>query len=369
MTRRAFLALAPVAACSRRGEAGFPGVVFVANEEGRSIAVVDLMKFRVRSEIALEADPTAVISHPRRPAVYALTPQTGVVHEIDPATFQARRKARIGAPVTSMRLAADGASLWVLSRESRALIQLPLDSFQSGARIRLPGAPADFDLAAGKAAVTLPEEGALAMADLRAARVERVTSTGPDPQTVRFHAEGKRVLCGNRGNRTLSIYDVAAGQIVVHLPLAVEPEHFCYKASNEGELFVTGPGMDAVVVVYPYQSEVRETRLMGRSPGAMAVSAVPEYLFVANTESGNISVMDVETGKLLASVAVGAEPRYVSVTPDSQYALALNSRSGDMALLDIAAFSIARRTARAPSPLFTMIPVGAKPVSAAIRRV
>jgi len=368
MNRRAFLALAPVAACSRRGAAGFPGYVFVANEEGRTIAAVDLMKFQVRSEISLDGNPTAVISHPRRPAVYALTPQSGVVHEIDPASFQVRRKARIGLPVTSMRLAADGASLWVLSRDARALIQLSLDSFQTGARIRLPGVPADFDLSTAKATISLPAEGSLAMADLRSARVEGVAATGPDAGTVRFHAEGKRVLCGNRGNRTLTIYDVASGRIIAHLPMGVEPENFCYKASNEGEMYVTGAGMDALVVIYPYQSEVHETRLMGRSPGAMAASSSPEYLFVANTESGNVTVMDVETGKVLAAVAVGAEPRHISVTPDSQYAIALNSRSGDIALIDISAFSSARRAQRAPTPLFTMIPVGAKPVSAAIVR-
>jgi len=133
-------------------------------------------------------------------------------------------------------------------------------------------------------------------------------------------------------------------------------------------MYVTGAGMDALVVVYPYRSEVHETRLMGRSPGAMAASRSPEYLFVANTESGNVTVMDVVTGKMVATVAVGAEPRHIAVTDDDQYAIVLNSRSGDIAVIDISAFDNARRKKWAPTPLFTMIPVGAKPVSAVIRR-
>jgi YVTN family beta-propeller protein len=126
--------------------------------------------------------------------------------------------------------------------------------------------------------------------------------------------------------------------------------------------------MDAVVVIYPYQSYVSETRLVGRSPGAMGVSSSPDYLFVANTEAGSVTVMDIITGKVAAVVAVGAQPRHVAVTPDNQYAIVLNSRSGDMAVILIEAILNPSRRRYAPSPLFTMIPVGATPVSAAIRR-
>ena len=369
MDRRTFLVGAATSlACSRPAATGFPGNLFVANQEGRSIAVVDLTKFRVSREIGIEGNPTAIISHWKRPAVYVLTPATGTVHEIDPASFSVRRKVRVAPSATSMRLSADGESLWILSREARALVQTPVDGFQTGARIKLPGAPEDFDLVPEIAVVSLPAEGSLAIASLRRGKIEQMVATGPDPGTVRFHAQGRKALCGNRGNRTLTIYDVLRGRIVAHLPVAVTPENFCYKASNDGVMYITGAGMDALVVVYPYPSEVHETLLMGRSPGAMAVSGAPEYLFVANTESGNVTVMDVETSKVRLSVAVGSEPRQIVVTPDDRFAITLNSRSGDLAVIDIAAFESSRRARTAPTPLLTMIRVGAKPVSAVVRR-
>src|SRR5262245_25666241 len=98
MNRRAFcLMMAPALACRRPLGTGYPGYAFVANEDGRSVAVVDLKKFRVNKEIQIEGNPTALVSHPRRPAVYALTPHTGAVHEIDPVSFSVRRRARIAA--------------------------------------------------------------------------------------------------------------------------------------------------------------------------------------------------------------------------------------------------------------------------------
>src|SRR5712671_6787954 len=114
MNRRAFLlALAPTLSCRKQPAIGYNA--FVANEEGRSIAAVDLTTFRVTGQIAIDGAPTAVISHGTRPAVYCLTPQTGTVHEIDPATFAVRRKIRVTPSAISMRLAFDGKSLWTLS--------------------------------------------------------------------------------------------------------------------------------------------------------------------------------------------------------------------------------------------------------------
>ena len=81
-------------------------------------------------------------------------------------------------------------------------------------------------------------------------------------------------------------------------------------------------------------------------------------------------MLDVETGKLVALVQVGREPRQIVITPDNEYALVLNEKSGDMAVIRI--FSLGGnqvggdRVKRYKSaPLFTMIPVGERPVSAA----
>ena len=106
-----------------------------------------------------------------------------------------------------------------------------------------------------------------------------------------------------------------------------------------------------------------------RAPGAMAVCAQPEYLFVASPESGDVTVIEIGTRRVLAVLTVGQEPGFIAITPDSQYALVLNHRSGDLAVIRIAAISQRRNEAERRSrtaPLFTLIPVGAKPVSAAV---
>ena len=157
------------------------------------------------------------------------------------------------------------------------------------------------------------------------------------------------MLVGSRLDRSLTILDTDSARTVVRLRLPVEPANFCFN-SDGGQLFVTGPGMDAVAIVFPYETEVGETILAGRAPDGMAVTAAPPYLFVANPESGSITVLDIDTRKLVAQVAVGQEPRRILITPDNQYALVLNRRSGDMAVVWIRALT-ARRHRTDPAPL------------------
>ena len=52
----------------------------------------------------------------------------------------------------------------------------------------------------------------------------------------------------------------------------MQPENLCFN-SDQGQLFVTGEGMDGVAIVFPYNTlEVEQTVLAGRDPGVMACS-------------------------------------------------------------------------------------------------
>jgi len=124
--------------------------------------------------------------------------------------------------------------------------------------------------------------------------------------------------------------------------------------------------MDAVVVVHPYQTEVSETRLAGKAPGAMGISN--DYLFIANPEKGDVTILEIATRNVIAGVMVGQEPSYITITPDDQYALVVNHRSGDLAVVRIEAIGQRQRQNK-NAPLFTLIPVGTEPVCAEVQRV
>lgn len=365
-SRRAFV-LGPVAAlaCGRRRATGFPGYAFVANAGEQSVAAVDLTSFTVARQIRLEEAPGQVVAHAERQCAYVLAPQTGTIYEIDAVELRVKRKLSLRATGVAMRLAPGGEFLWVLCRSPHGLVRLSLDKFQAGARLILPNDPVAFDLTYDglAAVVAFPEVRTVGLLDLDKRGGTRVAPAGEDPRAVHFRRDGQQVLVANRSARMLTVVDFKTGTALVQLPLAVEPETFCVKADG-GEVFVSGKGMDAIVIVDPFHSQVTETILAGRAPGAMAISALPEeYLFAANPESGDVTVLEIASRSLVGAVMVGREPCCITFTPDNQFALVANHGSGDLAVIRVAAIKPGRNKT---APLFNMIPVGTEPVSVAV---
>jgi YVTN family beta-propeller protein len=342
-------------------------LIFVVNQEGRSVAVVDSGSLRTVGHVSIEGNPTAAIPHPAKNVVLVLTPATGIVHEVSLADWKTARKFRAGAPLHSMRLGPDQHSIWLLSKAARSLTEVRLDTLKQSRKMAFTAVPETWDLATdGKAVISFPDAGRIETWDLASSKQLHHTATGGHPTTVRFRFDGREILTAVRGERALFISDAATGAPIVRLPLAIEPENLCFK-SDGGVLFITGAGADAVTSVYPYRHMVVETVLAGKSPGAMAVSGgLTPLLFVANPPSGDVSVFDIVTRKMIAAVAVGEGPRHILVTPDDRYAMVLNQKSGDMAVILLDALR-EKRGRGAPPPLFTLIRVGAGPVSASYK--
>ncbi|HUQ91567.1 MAG TPA: hypothetical protein VM120_07785 [Bryobacteraceae bacterium] len=371
-SRRRCLAASTVflSGCWKKPKPGFSGYAFVANEEGYAIAAVDLSAFAVVRHIHLEAAPTQLISHSARQMVYALTPATGVVHEISRAKLARERAGPLGGAVLDIRLSSGGEAIWALMRDAKQLVELPLDTLRPARRIALPQLASGFDLSLEqpRAMVSFGPAGAAGVVDLQSGKV-RMTDCGSPIGTAIFRKDGLQCIAPHRDKKLLTVLDTVSGRVVVRLPLAMRPDHLCYN-SNKGQLFVTGQGSDAVAIVFPYRTEVAETVLSGSSPAAMAASPLsldsPEFLFVTNPRSNQVTILDIENRKVVAVAQVGAEPSHVTITPNNQYALVLNQRSGDMAVIRIEATA---KRSRFPAALFTMIPVGSKPVTAVVQAV
>jgi len=358
---------------------GFSGYAFIANQDGGAIAAVDLEVFAVARHIRVDGSPTAVLANPRSTRVYALTPENGSVHEIRADNLTFARKLQVASTALEMRLSPAGDALYVLCRKPRQLVRLAVDPLRIGWTLPLPDDPSGFDISPDgtSAAVSSGSGCSIAFVDLANRRSFPPLRTSGEIGLVRFQpfhgadraqSDSRQLIAANLSQRMLSIFDVPTRRLEVNLPLAVRPDHLCFK-SDGGQLFITGEGMDAVVAVYPYYTpQIRETVLAGHSPGAMAASTSPGYLFVANPKSGDVSILDIETSNVLAVTPVGTEPSCIVITPDDQYALVLNQTSGDMAVIRIPNVTRAATEQRRwkKGPLFMLIPIGSKPVSAAV---
>jgi DNA-binding beta-propeller fold protein YncE len=368
-TRRAFLASAAAlaAACRRRHAEGFRGVACVALAGDRAIALVDLLAFALRHTIPLSCRPSSLLAHPspERPAVFAAgTTESGaaLLERVDLAARKVVARVVVGQGAPVVRAAPRG-FLWSSAGEPK-LRAWHAEGLRPGPQLNLAARALDFDLSPVAPLVCVCLDGGFVQfADLASGKAFEPVRCGADASAVRFRRDGRVVMVACRGESLLRVFDTPSRRIMTELPLALRPDQLCSSIEG-GQLFITGEGRDAVVTVYPYRTEIALTSLSGRKPGYMACSEDPRYLFVSNPSAGSLTVYDIDTQKVVAVTGVGVEPDVIVITPDQQYALVLNQGSGDIAVIRIA--SIRPGRARRAS-LFTMIPVGARPVAALVR--
>ncbi len=365
ISRRALLALPAflAASCSRK-QAAFRGYAFIANQEGGTIAAVDLEVLAVAKHIPVEGAPSQVVSANTRASVYALTPASGTVHEIDTGALKLTRNVTVAAPADSMHLSGDEKTLYVISREAQTLSAIAAETLKTAWTMKLPEVPVDFAISIDDETAAVTSAQSVRLINLKARAVGEPLGQGNFGQ-VKFLANGERIIAADLDRNQISIYRVSSPRLITHLPIAVKPENLCFNQDG-GQLFVTGSGRDAVVILYPYDiPEVAETILAGHAPGAMTASS--SFLFLTNSASGDVSVLNIASHKVVAVLPVGSDPGQVAITPDEVFALVLNRESGNVTVLNVEAIQPGRVSAAAA--LVTVIPVGSKPVSAAMHSV
>lgn len=365
-SRRALLAGMALSACGHKRASRYPGWLFVAGRAEKSVAVADLAYFRRLTAISLDHAPEQLFHAGGK--VFATCPDGQALVAIDP--HNPRVVGRIGLPAKPIvaRLMPDGVTAIVLAGEPNLLLAVDLSKGSVIGRLPLPAPAPDLDLNQGQAAITLPERNATAQIDLARLKMTGTTDVGVPCVALRFRRDGKTILAAAPTAREIISIDCTTGKLLARMPVPIAPMRFCFNRDG-GQMFVTGVGQDVVAIVSPFQNEVDQTVLAGRTPFAMAVSDERNLLFVTNLEGGDLTILDIESRGRVASVHVGESPGDVLLTPDGQYALVVDGRTGNVSVVRIPTVldhdpgALGKVRAK---PLFTIFPTAADARSAII---
>jgi YVTN family beta-propeller protein len=374
LTRREWLAAGAgalggvAAACGPKTTPRYQGYALVANRDGRTLGVIDLSRFQLLKEVPLAMAPETVLAAPDRARAFVFSSTAPFFHVADLESMQLKSRVNLKGSFIRARVSADQRLLWVAVRDPNLLLSFDTSTGERKSRVSLPAAVDDMDLFADQVGLAASTARTVVRCDSKTGQLTSSPVLKAVPGLLRWRPDGKVLLIANTEDRSMTAVDSRTMQPMVDLQLPLAPSQLCFN-NDGGQLFVTGEGMDAVAIVSPYQTEVNETVLAGRMPGAMAVtSAGPAYLFISNTDAAEVTVINIDNRRVIAQIPVGQRPGPILLTPDNEYALILNEQSGDVAvirLLNIRDADLNSRRSRT-APLFTMIPIGARPVSAAI---
>ena len=122
-----------------------------------------------------------------------------------------------------------------------------------------------------------------------------------------------------------------------------------------GEVYVANSGSNTVSVLDPAAGSVRGTISVGAAPTGVVFTPDGTRAYISNAESDNVSVVDTATGSTLATVAVGDGPAGVAATSDGKHVYVTNSQSGTLSVIDTTSNTVA-----------ATITVGGQPRSVAV---
>lgn len=139
--------------------------------------------------------------------------------------------------------------------------------------------------------------------------------------------------------------------VVGTLPLALAV------APSYNRLFIVNSGSNSVSMLDARTGAVLGTTVVGATPTALAVDERTGLVFVANYNSNTVSVLDIATGRLRRTVPVGISPAAVTVAQSSGHVFVLNDDTrGSLAMLTAGSATLQRTIALPDAALLAFIP-------------
>jgi YVTN family beta-propeller protein len=190
----------------------------------------------------------------------------------------------------------------------------------------------------------------LTVIDLAAGAVVRTIDLGEyrRPHGIEYQLDGKHVLVTVEQNQAILRVDVAAGKVAQAFETKAQASHMVVLAPDGARAFVANIASGSVTVIDLESGAILAQIPTGAGAEGIAVTPDGKEVWVSNRSADTLSVIDAEWLEVRATPACAKFPIRIEITPDGKHALVSNANSGDVAVFDVAA---RRELARVPMQL------------------
>ncbi len=149
--------------------------------------------------------------------------------------------------------------------------------------------------------------------------------TGYAPHEVEVSGDGKTAVVCNYGDRekpgnTLSVYNIKKGKLVKTIDLGEHTfPHGMDWIEGTDKMLVTTEGTKSLVVVDIAKGEIVQSMKTDQEISHMVVAG-PDYerAFVSSIRTGNVTVLDLNTGEIIEQLYSGKGAEGLDVSPDGK---------------------------------------------------
>jgi YVTN family beta-propeller protein len=196
------------------------------------------------------------------------------------------------------------------------------------ALIPLAGTGADWVISPDKQQlyVSIPSANQIAVVDTVNWKTIANRDAGPRPGRLVLQSDGRYLWIANDENNPSSgvtVLDTVTLKTAAHIVTGAGP-HDILLTDDDRLAFVTNKFDDSVTVVDVRSLAVTKTFKVGRSPVALAYSALARTVYVASAGDGIISAVDAGSLNIAAQIKTEPGLRTIRVFPSGRFGLAVN---------------------------------------------
>jgi YVTN family beta-propeller protein len=309
-------------------------------------------------------------SAPAGPRVYVSDETGGAVVVVDPDAGRVIDRLSVGKRPRGLRLSADRSRLFVAlsgspiggpgvdesklpppDRSADGIGVLDLATHRLVQTYRSGQDPETFDVAPdGKTLYVSNEDAAeMSVLDLSTGSVRARVKVGEEPEGVTIRPDGREVYVTCEADNEVHAVDTSTLAVVGRMKVGPRPRSVVF--TTDGVLaFITTENGQAVDVIDASQHSVVGKIEMPAKAGAPTPPR-PMGAVLSRDGRQSIAVVDVAARKVLKTIEeVGTRPWGIGVSPDGRKLYSANGPSGDVSVVDIESGKVDRRIAVGGSP-------------------
>lgn len=203
----------------------------------------------------------------------------------------------------------------------------------------------------GKIYFTCEVNRVIARYDPAADKVDWLMGTGQDAtHMITGHAEQKKLYTANIRSATVTAFDLAAQPLAItQIAVANQPEGI--DAAPDGkEIWTAHRGSGNVSIIDAATKKVVETVKAGTDPYRVKFTPDGKRVLISDPQGGSLLVLDAATRKELKRIPVEGVPAGITVSPDSKRAFVTTIQANGIAVIDLESLSVSKKVETGQGP-------------------
>jgi YVTN family beta-propeller protein len=288
----------------------------VLNSLEASISVIDPKTWQVTQRIPTGKEPHHLYMTPDEKSVIVANAAGDSLTFIDPRTAQVQRVVRNTLDPYQLRFSPDMKWFVTLGNRLNHIDVYRWNGQDLDLVKRIPSGKTPshvwINTKSTTAYATMQDSDELVAVDLATQTLKWRVKTGAMPADVFGTPDDKYLLLGMTGASHVEVYDVSSGQAKWVKNIHTGAGAHAFRALGDGKhVFVSNRVANTVHKIdYTALQSVAEYKAPG-GPDCMEVSADGKLLYVSSRWIKKMSVIDLDSGKLVRQVAVGKSPHGV----------------------------------------------------------